>query len=308
MKKKRFPDLLIEPTTRCNLRCIMCFHSQMKIDPEDMEFSLYETIIEEASQNECHSIKFGYRGEPFLHPHLLKMIKFAKKKGIPNVIIVTNGTLLTPSMTRKLFQKGVDKLIFSVDSRKPEIYNTIRLGSNFYSVFSNISRAWTLRKLLNVKKPHVSIQGVKQELNEKEMNDGTFKNFWSLVADSVLIDHEVDYRDISPFHEDFLSMMKWSCFEPYTRVTILASGEIWLCCGAPTSLKRIGHVKDTILKTWNSPQMEKIRSFHDQNEWHAVVPCNGCNYARMDILRNNRVSKSLQDIIKIKQELKKVQK
>ena len=51
-------------------------------------------LIDQASKLNVPSMKFNWRGEPLLNPHLSEIIDYAKKKGVFETIINTNATKL----------------------------------------------------------------------------------------------------------------------------------------------------------------------------------------------------------------------
>ena len=58
-------------------------------------------IIDQASKLNVPSMKFNWRGEPLLNPHLSEIIDYAKKKGVLETIINTNATKLDTDMAKK---------------------------------------------------------------------------------------------------------------------------------------------------------------------------------------------------------------
>ena len=113
----QFPlHLDIELTNICNLKCSMCFQKYMKSNKGLMKWALYKKIIDEGAVKGLAAIKLQVRGESFLHPDLMRCIKYAKEKGIMDVQITTNGTLLDEEKSRKIIESGLDMIIFSLDS------------------------------------------------------------------------------------------------------------------------------------------------------------------------------------------------
>ena len=95
-----FPiHLDIETTNICNLKCPMCPRTTMV---EQNTFSplgkmtreQYGSIIDQATEHKVLSIKLNYLGEPFSHQDLVWQIEYAKKKGVLDVMMNTNGSLL----------------------------------------------------------------------------------------------------------------------------------------------------------------------------------------------------------------------
>jgi len=64
---------------------------------------------------------FGGFGEPLAHRRLVAMVGQAKALGSP-VELITNGTLLTEAVSRRLIAAQLDVLWVSLDGATPESY------------------------------------------------------------------------------------------------------------------------------------------------------------------------------------------
>ena len=93
--------LYIEPTTKCNLNCKMCFRNTW-FDEPICELSLddYRHVLATMPKS-VETVFFGGMGEPLFHPDILEMIKLAADKGL-DVELLTNGTLLNEDMINGL--------------------------------------------------------------------------------------------------------------------------------------------------------------------------------------------------------------
>ncbi|MDE1765577.1 MAG: radical SAM protein [Thaumarchaeota archaeon] len=81
---------IIEITNACNLRCPTCFASAQGHDflsSKEIEFMLDQFVKQEGSPE---IVQFS-GGEPTIHPKILDMIRLARAKNIPRVMINTNG-------------------------------------------------------------------------------------------------------------------------------------------------------------------------------------------------------------------------
>ncbi len=66
-------------------------------------------------------------GEPLNNPRIVEMVKICKSKNIYTEF-VTNGTLLNEKKSGELIDSGLDKLFISLDSIRPENYESVRKG------------------------------------------------------------------------------------------------------------------------------------------------------------------------------------
>lgn len=129
--------LYIEPTSKCNLNCKMCFRNTW-IDEKlsDMNLDIYKKAIN-TMPDTVETVFFSGMGEPLHHPDIIEMIKIASNK-VEKVELLTNGTLLTEEMSKALIDAGLTMLWISIDSLEEEDYEKIRVNSKLKKVINNI--------------------------------------------------------------------------------------------------------------------------------------------------------------------------
>ncbi|UCD58686.1 MAG: radical SAM protein [Candidatus Hydrogenedentota bacterium] len=115
MIPSRLPEeIMVEVTTNCNLNCKMCPRTAMSLPKRDMEFSVYEQIL-----NRIPSLKTliltGW-GEPLVHPQFIDMVCLGRQK-FPRAVIrfATNGYLLNEDLSKKFIENEVDQISISID-------------------------------------------------------------------------------------------------------------------------------------------------------------------------------------------------
>ena len=104
----------IEPSTRCNLNCKMCFRNTWFDESiGDLSMEDYRRVLDTMPKSvEC--IFFGGQGEPLVHPDILTMTALAAATGA-EVELLTNGTLLTGQIINGLIDAGLGRLWISID-------------------------------------------------------------------------------------------------------------------------------------------------------------------------------------------------
>lgn len=130
--------LYIEPTSKCNLACTMCFRNTW-IDEvfSDMDAAVFESIMRTMPET-IQTVFFGGMGEPLHHKDIIYMVQSASRKG-KRVELLTNGTLLSQDMVKALLDAGLNMLWASIDSFETEGYENIRQYSNFSLIRQNIN-------------------------------------------------------------------------------------------------------------------------------------------------------------------------
>ena len=285
MIDKGFPlQLDIELNTTCNLNCVMCFQSKCKTKAEYMEFNTVLDLINQGKENGLESVKLQYRGEPLLYPYIIEVIKWAKKAGL-YVHFNTNASLLGDIMIKGLIYSGLDKIICSVDSMFPKVYNSIRIGSKFNYILDNITRLQVLKRIYEKNTPQIRVQAVLMESNRKEIYMKAYQNFWLMVADSVGYEEEFDLLDDT---EDNTELPNWHCGQLWQRLVILADGDVIPCCGGIDYKKgviySVGNINHEIIKgIWNNKKMNKIRELHKEGKSHKLEMCRKCRVRKLVI-------------------------
>ncbi|NQU98288.1 radical SAM protein [Candidatus Woesearchaeota archaeon] len=285
-----FPiHLDIEANSSCNLKCKMCFQSFKPPKPGYMDWDLYTKLIDEGAENGLCSIKLMYRGEPLLHPRIADMVKYAKVKGILEVMFNTNVNLLNEKMARALIDAGMDKIICSIDGYTKDFYESIRIGGNFNTVLKNIVRLNKLKKELNINKPIIRIQMVLlKSIKNIEEHVKKYVEFWGPYTDDIALEEENE-RDDTKF-TDIVIAKDFKCNQPWRRLFIMWDGEYRLCCGDTYGKFKLGNAKETSIKDiWLGPILERVRKLHINGDSHKMRICNECG-GRLSIIKNSNIA------------------
>jgi radical SAM protein with 4Fe4S-binding SPASM domain len=98
-------------TKRCNLRCKHCSISEE--DPEELTTEEGFGLIEEAAK--LGHVKFGFTGgEPLLRKDIYDLIEYAASFDM-QVVMATNGTLITSAVAKSLKKAGLERAAISID-------------------------------------------------------------------------------------------------------------------------------------------------------------------------------------------------
>ncbi|MGD8283350.1 MAG: radical SAM protein, partial [Desulfobacterales bacterium] len=116
---------------------------------------------------EIKSIDFTGGGEPLLQPKLPEWIAEANAHGCETGFL-SNGLLLKKEKLQRILDAGVDWICISMDGATTEVYEKIRIGSNFERVCQNMARIADLRTG-NV--PKTMINFVLMQMNFRQVED-----------------------------------------------------------------------------------------------------------------------------------------
>ena len=155
----------IEPTNACNLECRTCIRNVWDEPPGQMSGATFIRIVEGLRAfSPVPTVFFGGFGEPLAHPEIFEMVAEAKALGAP-VELITNGTLLTGDISRRLIEAGLDVLWVSLDGATPESYADVRLGAALPEVLANLAGFREARRASHPPKPKIGIVFVAMRRN-----------------------------------------------------------------------------------------------------------------------------------------------
>lgn len=284
-KLAKFPIVLaIEPSSKCNLRCKMCFQSSDTFKNSNqnnsiMSMDLYNKIMSELDENNLYSIVFASRGEPLLNPNISEMIKIAKEKNVLDIKLNTNAVLLNEKLARKLLQSGLDLIVFSIDSIIPEHYKAIR-GVDLNIVLKNINNFLKIKKeefpnsKLKTRVSMVITNKYKENLDDEVIKA---KEYWLSKVDELAIKSENDFIHIYD-NQEYLENQLNVCNLLWERLYIWSNGDVNPCDIDHLSTLKLGNLNEgnTIKEIWNSKRMNNLREDHLKNRNNMKCVCKNC--------------------------------
>lgn len=277
-KLSNFPvHLLIEPTSICNFRCIMCFQSddsfRQKQNMGMIPWELFTKVVDEAKKFKCRAITMASRGEPLLHPRFGDMLHYLAEAGILDIKINTNASKLDKKIAHAILSSGVSEVVFSVDAATKETYEKIRRGGKFEEVVANID---LFNKIRNKYYPHSStvtrVQAV--ALSENKNDIAKMEKFWSKRIDQVVIKKAVERWD--SYHRPRNNIKK-PCNLLWERMYVWFDGKVNPCDFDYKSKLSFGNAKkSSLVNLWRAKTIEKIRRAHQSGNRKEIFPCNVC--------------------------------
>ena len=163
------PVVFIEVTNRCNLLCETCPRTFFEREPlKTLTFDEFVQIAEqfpEMRRASLHGI-----GEPLLNKDLPQIIKYLKGRDV-EVIINSNGTLLTPAWQEALVKSGLDQYRCSIDGAKPETYARIRGANVLHKLVEGLAGLVETKARMRYETPQISIWCVGTQENLAELPD-----------------------------------------------------------------------------------------------------------------------------------------
>lgn len=274
----------IETTDVCNLKCPMCPRTFMDnegiLENRLMTREEYASIIDQAVEHGAKAVKLNYNGEPLAHKDVVWQVKYAKDKGILDVLMNTNATLLTKTVAQKLLEAGVDGVFVSQDALSPDLYEQQRVGTTMGKVIDNL---YNFVKLRNQIRPGCQIRLSMVMFNDPkwiEQFEG-LRVMWQHLVDSLGYSPVVDYEAFGNI--TFPKVDGWACSQPFQRIVLKINGNVTVCCPDTWDALKVGNWRtEKLYDIWHSEKFTEIRRKHRENRYHEIDTCARCTYPLLE--------------------------
>ena len=270
------PNIQIEPTSMCNLRCIMCYQSDKSFSSKSqgfmgyMKFDLLKKVVDEIA-GKIDAVTFASRGEPTLHPELDKFLKYCEGKFL-GLKLNTNATLKKKKKINMLLSSDIQQLILSIDEKDKENYEKIRVNAKFEVIMKNLEMLKRIReKNYKNSKMIIRISGVKVNTSQsvEEMN-----KFYKEFADQISL---TQYLPWESAYENTENEIEEECSELYRRMFVWQDGKANPCdYDYKSTLSKWNVNTESIKSIWNSDYYNEIRNIHKTKQRSKIEPCKRC--------------------------------
>ena len=271
--RRPFPEIVrVETTNACNAHCVICPHREMDRAVQRMEQSPFVRIIDECAAHECREVHLHNFGEPLLDKDLEARVHYAKQQGIRKVKIFTNGSLLDHHRARGLIEAGLDEIKISMDGAAREEFEQIRTPLEYDRVVGNVKELVALRDTMR------SPMRIRFTCCSTSDKNETMRSLEGLVDG-------FSFGKIHNWAGEDCSQRRWQIRKPCSRLwrtfTILAGGEVALCCLDYNGQVILGQLdsRKSIRDLWNSAPYRHVRALHRQARQSELSLCRNCTKA-----------------------------
>lgn len=173
------PQLVIENTSYCNMRCIHCCHKEMIRPQRHMSDALWRKIVEEVGREspECEVWPTFYGEALILGETLWERLEYAAGVGCRNLVLNSNGTLLGrgENITRVL-SSPLRRFILSLDGLTKETFEAIRAKGRYSEVIPAVEEL--LRRKQESGRQHPVVIAQFSVMKENAHEAQAFAAFW----------------------------------------------------------------------------------------------------------------------------------
>lgn len=281
----------IDPCDRCNFRCKFCPTGDldlMKRTPGRnygvMDFDLYKKIIEDIGtfENKVKVVRLYKDGEPLLNPRFADMVKYAKESGYcERVDTTTNASLLTPELSLKIIDAGLDRINISVEGVTRQQYqNFSGYNMDIEKYVENIRFFYDHRKQCEMV---VKTNGDVLTEEEKEI----FLNTFGDIADGIFIESIMDCwptfvmdkvkvnDERGIYGQEVKEVM--TCPYVFYSIAVNSNGTVSLCFLDWHRKLVIGNVREVSLKDiWLGKELKDYQKMFLRGERKGHAICRDC--------------------------------
>ena len=293
----------VDIASTCNLRCPLCPTGQRRKGRkgEIMSMEVFRRALDQLGPF-LYDVHLYNWGEPLLNPRVAEMVALAHARGI-GTCISSNGNVLPEGLAEGLVQGGLDRLVLSVDGATQEAYEQYRAGGNLEKVIDHAREILAARKRLGRRTPRVVWQFLTMRHNQHEIDavrklaadvgvdEVSFEWFRTDMCEELFtpLDRLVDkYRDWIPTLPEYTKydlarrttrMGRGRCLQPWYRVVVDPSGDVFPCCSIFESRYAFGNLLEADLGAiWNGPafraaRVEQGRTSKNAEPWTVCRVC-----------------------------------
>jgi len=308
--EKSTPELTLNITNNCNLKCIHCF--QNAPSKSNLPIEILHNILDDYSNNIAEKSEITISGgEPLLHPNIVDVLDYCDTLGY-EVGIFTNGLLL-----RKMYKKINDKvniIQISLDGASQTINDEIRGKGTYEKIIDAIKLLYhddiqiqisatilpmnifdfkaNIIKLMNTIDPDRKITLVLSPCFTAGRNDGQYS--------TTFFDLSIGFHDVinnmielgwDPPKEDTYLMKRSKC--AFGDSIIIDSNGDYKPCASPKS-PIIGNIyNESLISLYSKAQLSakaiNVENIKSCNKCDLKYICAGGCYIESSIDSNNEI-------------------
>ncbi len=267
------PQLVVETTSRCNLKCVHCAHRSMHRPAADMAPGLWRAIVEEvaAERAQCEVWPTFYGEALLLGPRLFEMLDYADRVGCRNLVLNSNGTMLSrPGMIEAVLDSPLKRFILSLDGYRSATFEAVRVGASHEKVYRAVAELLERKARRGGEHPIIQCQFSVMEHNSSEVDE--FTRHWRGLGAEVKLRRKLTWCgavEASWMEPD--RKLRIACPWGHNAAAILQDGRLVACAIDYEGRFTAGDVaRDGIKKLWRGPHRRLLRLPHRRHQWEQL--------------------------------------
>lgn len=279
------PQIVIESTAICNFQCIHCHHKDLVRPKGHMDLSLYRRLIDEIAENApATEVWPTFYGEAMvLGYRVYAMLNYARMKGLTNVVLNSNGSLLSDEHIEFILDSGLQRFILSLDGFTKETFEKIRYTQYAKGkhdvVYPNVAKLLKRKAELDAtgaSTPKIVCQFSVMDENQDEVE--SFTEYWLNLGADVKTREKMTWTGLVDAEnlESDLSV-RIACPWGHNTCAIQWNGDVVACAVDNEGRFVAGNVNEhPIAEIWNGP-LKEFRAAHREHRFEDLPSvCREC--------------------------------
>lgn len=283
------PILHLESAMNCNLICQMCYQADERLigtikeqKVKHMPWDIFTKAVDDAAAHGCRAVVFAGRGEPTLNPRFTDMLQYCHDKGMLDIKLNTNMTVITEEMARRwLAMNAFLTVVFSVDAGEKKVYEEIRVGADFDKILANVQMFNGIRR---EEFPNSPLRTrVNMVIFRPDQNIEEARKLWAPLVDEFSARNANSEQAGSAYQTNPDGSLPdvepgKVCLAPFTRVYVWSDGTVNPCENDYLSWLKLGNLNtESLHDIWVGSRMRAIRATMITGKKNCLRPCNGCS-------------------------------
>ena len=275
-------ELRIEVTTKCNYNCNICPREQLTREKESMSFELFKNIFDKINSetSQYNTLTFPGMGEPLLDETLDDKIDYAKKHNY-EVLMLTNGSLLTVGRFKRLEDIGMDSIRVSIYGNSSELYNAMH-GTKSTDLFQRIKRNITEISRIKTSTSFLLTYNIVYGCNDSDIE--SWIEYWKDKVDLLEVWRPHNWVDSKDYRVVQSKQLR-TCGRPWnTPLQIQVDGTVNMCCFDFDGKLVLGDLKtQTLNEIFESSMFQRIKKHHTSGDYKECgLICENCDQRNTD--------------------------
>lgn len=306
--------VVIDPSSACNLKCKYCLHSlsnekleSIEFASKIMEYDSFTKIIDDLKKfpNKVKCLQLGKLGEPLVNKSLHKMIRYAKESNkFDRIEIITNGTLLTSDLSKKLIDAGIDVIRISMQGISQERYyelTGVKVDFDYFKdeiqyLYKNKKQCLIHLKMIDAGINNIDDQNKFYEMFENICDELSIQYTAPIFSKYLKYDNLIKHNSVNMFGEKLSKVS--ICPRPFMSISISSDGKITPCCREEVKEITFGNINDDcIFGVWNGDKLRKFRLDQLSNNRYKYEICNNCTLPDTTTYYEDNLDKYSTDLI-----------
>ncbi len=267
----------------CMLRCRMCpMHSAPVTKTRAISTEVFQRACDCLGERPVN-LEISAYGETFQHPDADALL-FTARAACPNadIVVATNGVLLSEDRCKRIVDSGIDHLSFSLDAGSSQSYAWLTGADNYERVCRNLETLVEQRERRGGKHLKITthIIGVQELAHEFD----AFLKRWTGVVDYAYVRQYgnwaglVDNNGVSPAHRQVIPAERYPCTWLWYSTKIEPNGDVSKCFVHVTGdANPLGNIMEQdFTDIWQGPRMQALREAHLRNDIGGLEHCPSC--------------------------------